>query len=62
VAIVTFILARVIVWPQALVMLVGAASGGYGGAYLAQKMNPQHVRWVIIAVGFGMAAYFFVKY
>jgi len=58
----TFILARVIVWPQALVMLVGAASGGYGGAYLAQKMNPQHVRWVIIAVGFGMAAYFFVKY
>ncbi len=62
VAAVTFVLGRVIVWPQALLMLVGAAIGGYGGAYLAQKMNPQHVRWLVIAVGFGMAAYFFYRY
>ncbi|HXQ26933.1 MAG TPA: sulfite exporter TauE/SafE family protein [Candidatus Acidoferrales bacterium] len=62
VAAVTFILARVIVWPQALLMLVGAAAGGYGGAYLAQKMNPQHVRWLVIAIGFAMSAYFFIKY
>jgi len=62
VAMVTFILARVIVWPQALVMLVGAAAGGYGGAYLAQKMNPKHVRWLVIAIGFAMSAYFFIKY
>ena len=62
VAIVTFIWARVIVWPQALLMLVGAAVGGYGGAYVAQKMNPQHVRWLVIAIGFGMSAYFFYRY
>jgi uncharacterized protein len=61
VAIVTFILARVIVWPQALVMLVGAVAGGYGGAHFAQKMNPQHVRWIIIVVGFGMSIYFFIR-
>jgi len=59
VAIVTFIWARVIVWPQALLMTAGAAAGGYGGAYVAQKMNPQHVRWLVIAIGFAMAAYFF---
>ena len=59
VAIVTFIWAHVIVWPQAALMLVGAAAGGYGGAYLAQKMNPLHVRRLVIVIGFAMAAYFF---
>ena len=62
VAIVTFIWARVIVWPQALLMLVGAVIGGYGGAHLAQRMNPQHVRWVVIGIGFAMSAYFFIRY
>lgn len=62
VAIVTFIFARVIVWPQALLMLVGSSVGGYGGAYYAQKMNPQHVRWFVILVGFGMSTYFFIRY
>jgi len=61
VALITFIWAHIVVWPQALLMLVGASVGGYGGAYLAQKMNPQHVRWVVIAVGFGMSAYFFIR-
>ena len=62
VAIVTFIVAKIIVWPQAILMLVGSLIGGYGGAYYAQKMNPKRVRWVVIAVGFGMSAYFFAKY
>jgi uncharacterized protein len=59
VAIVAFVWAGVVVWPQALLMIVGAAAGGYGGAYWAQKMNPQHVRRLVIAIGFAMAAYFF---
>jgi uncharacterized protein len=62
VAIVTFIVAKVIIWPQALLMVVGSLIGGYGGAYFAQKMNPAHVRWVVVVVGFGMATYFFIKY
>jgi len=61
VALATFIFARVIVWPQALLMLVGALAGGYGGAYAAQKMNPQHVRWLVIVIGFAMSAYFFIR-
>jgi uncharacterized membrane protein YfcA len=43
-------------------MIAGAIMGGYVGAYLAQRMNPQHVRWTVIAIGFGLSAYFFVKY
>ena len=62
VAVVTFIFARAIFWPQAMVMLVGAASGGYGGAYLAQKMDGKHVRYLIIVIGFVLSAYFFLKY
>ncbi|HTR47509.1 MAG TPA: sulfite exporter TauE/SafE family protein [Verrucomicrobiae bacterium] len=62
VAIVTFIWARAIVWPQAILMIIGAAIGGYGGAYLAQKMDPKHVRRAVILIGFGMAAYFFHRY
>jgi uncharacterized protein len=61
VALGTFILAHKVVWPQALLMLVGALIGGYGGAWVAQKMNPQHVRWLVIAIGFAMSAYFFLR-
>ncbi len=62
VALASFIWVRVILWPQALVMVVGAAAGGYGGAHFAQKMNPQHVRWLAITVGLGMSAYFFLRH
>jgi uncharacterized protein len=62
VAIVTFIWARVIVWPEAVLMLVGASAGGYAGAYYAQKANPVYVRWLVIAVGFLVSAYFFWRY
>ncbi|MFZ3200633.1 MAG: sulfite exporter TauE/SafE family protein [Candidatus Acidiferrales bacterium] len=61
VAAVTFILARVIVWPQALLMLVGAMLGGYGGAHFAQKIDPQRIRWLVIAIGFAMSLYFFIR-
>ncbi|MGA9887771.1 MAG: sulfite exporter TauE/SafE family protein, partial [Candidatus Acidiferrales bacterium] len=60
VAMVTFIVAKIIVWPQALLMLVGSLIGGYGGAHYAQKMDPLHVRWIVIVVGFAMSAYFFI--
>jgi len=61
-AVVTFIAARVVEWPQALLMLVGAVAGGYGGARVAQKLDPRFVRGFVIAVGFSMALYFLLKY
>jgi uncharacterized protein len=62
VAIAMFIWHGVIVWPMALVMTMGASLGGYGGAYLAQRMNAEYVRRVVIVVGLGMTVYFFVRY
>jgi uncharacterized membrane protein YfcA len=62
VALATFIWAHMVVWPQAVLMLVGASLGGYGGAHYAQKTDPKYIRWLVIAVGFGMSAYFFIRY
>lgn len=58
-ALLTFIFAGAIMWPQAALMIVGAAVGGYGGAWYAQKLPPRYVRWFAIATGFAMTAYFF---
>jgi uncharacterized protein len=61
VAAVTFIVTKAIVWPQALVMIVGASVGGYASAHYAQKLPPQMVRGIVLTVGVGMTIYFFVK-
>lgn len=61
VALIPFFLAHAIYWPQALLMLIGASIGGYYGAYFAQKMDPKHVRLMVIAIGTAMSVYFFAK-
>src|SRR6516165_12079115 len=61
VAAVTFIATRSIVWPQALVMIVGAGLGGYACAHYAQKLPQSLVRATIIVLGTGMTIYFFLK-
>lgn len=61
VAVVTFILARAVYWPQAGVMIAGALIGGYFGAHYAQRLPAVVVRWFVILVGSGMTVYFFVK-
>jgi len=61
-AVVTFIVAKEVVWPQAILMIVGAVAGGYGGAHFAQKLDPRWVRASVICVGTGMTIYFLWRY
>lgn len=61
IAILAFVAKGVIYWKHAAVMVVGALLGGYFGAWFAQKMKHEHVRWIVIAIGAGMSAYFFWK-
>jgi len=61
IAMIAFISASMVDWPQALVMIVGSIIGGYGGAILAQRVSGEIVRRVVITVGVGMTAYFFVR-
>jgi uncharacterized membrane protein YfcA len=61
-AVVAFIIAGAVRWPQALLMVCGAVLGGYGGAWYAQRLNPKLVRYFAIAVGTCMTVYFFMRY
>lgn len=42
-------------WAAALVMMVGAIAGGYGGAGLARRMGRRFARIVVIVIGLAMA-------
>jgi uncharacterized membrane protein YfcA len=59
-AVVTFIVAGAVLWPQCAVMIAGSLAGGWFGAHYAQKADPRKVRVVVIAVGISMSVYFFV--
>jgi uncharacterized protein len=61
IAVLIFILRHAVYWPQALVMICGAALGGYFGAHYSLRLPQIWVRWFVIAVGAGMTAYFFVR-
>src|ERR1700679_1036757 len=60
-AVVTFIVARAVLWPQCLVMIAGSLAGGWFGAHYAQRTDPQRVRAMVIGVGVAMTMYFFIK-
>jgi uncharacterized protein len=61
VASVTFVVTGAIVWPQALVMTVGAVGGGYLSAHYSQKLPPAWIRAFVIFVGSAMTIYFFMR-
>ncbi len=61
VAVITFIIAGAVAWPQAILMVVGAIIGGYGGAYFARQIDQRWVRLFVILVGFSMTLYFFLR-
>ena len=50
-----FIMSGQVEWSYALVMVVGAIAGGYGGAGLARKLGRRFVRRAVIVIGLGMA-------
>jgi uncharacterized membrane protein YfcA len=61
VAVIAFVMARVVDWPQAIVMIAGSIVGGYGGAVIAQRVSGEAIRRLVMAVGIGMTIYFFVR-
>ena len=61
IAVVVFVVSHAVYWPQALLMIVGAALGGYFGARYSLRLPPNYVRWFVIAIGTVMTTYFFVR-
>jgi len=61
VAVIAFVFAKAIVWPQAIVMIIGATVGGYLSAHYAQKLPQPWIRTFVILTGVAMTVYFFAK-
>lgn len=59
ISVIVFLLDKKIEWAYALPMALCAIVGGYVGARAALRVHPRRVRWIVIAIGFGLAAYFF---
>ena len=60
-AVVIFIAVGRIFWPHALLMGLSTVGGGYGGAWVAQRLPQAWVRHFVTAIGAVMTAYFFAR-
>ena len=59
IALVPFVWAGIIMWPQALVMACGAVLGGYFGSRIGRRVPARIMRGAVISIGTVMAIYFF---
>ena len=56
-----FILGGLIAWPQALVMMLGSAIGGYQMVKYANKVPQKWLSYFIVLLGLGFSLYYFLK-
>jgi uncharacterized membrane protein YfcA len=61
VAVVLFVFAGLVWWPQALLMLVAAVIGGYGGARIARSVDPDRLRAAVTVFNFLITAAVFYR-
>lgn len=60
VAIIPFVIAGVIAWPQTILMAVGGSLGGFLCANYARRLDPLLIRRFVIFVAVSMTLYFFI--
>jgi uncharacterized membrane protein YfcA len=60
-SVVTFALAGIVVWPQAVVMMIAATIGGYVGAKVARRMSARTVRGIVVVIGVVMTVIFWMR-
>lgn len=61
IAAVFFALGHHVVWPLVPPVAVGAVVGGYGGAWVAQRIGEARVRWMIVVIGLAIGGYMLVQ-
>jgi uncharacterized membrane protein YfcA len=59
VSVVVFMIDGRVAWEYVPTMALAAIIGGYLGAHYGRLMNRIVVRWIVVAIGFGLAAYYF---
>ncbi|WP_448206262.1 sulfite exporter TauE/SafE family protein [Azospirillum sp. sgz302134] len=60
-AVAAFCLSGAVSWTETAVMAVAAMAGGYAGAHGAKRVSRAVLKWVVVAIGAGLTAYFFLK-
>ena len=61
IAVVCFIVAGAVRWPEMLAMLVSVVVGGYAGARGARFLPPKAIRGFVLVLSAAVTAYFFVR-
>ncbi len=61
IAVIIFIIAGKVVWPQTCVILVATIAGGLIGGRYTKKLNPVKLRKRIVVFNFVITAIFFIK-
>jgi uncharacterized membrane protein YfcA len=60
-AAVFFVFSGRVVWPVALVMMVGALLGGVLGGKLAGRVKPSVLRWTVVTIGVAIAVIYLIR-
>jgi uncharacterized membrane protein YfcA len=60
ISVLVFVVEGRVAWHLALPMAAIAVLGGYLGAISALRIGPRRVRAIVIAIGFGLATYYFL--
>jgi uncharacterized protein len=56
-----FIYARMVCWPDVVIMAVGAIAGGVIGSGTARRLGRATVRRIVVVIGFGLAVSLFLR-
>jgi uncharacterized membrane protein YfcA len=61
VAVAIFVTQGLVVWPATLLMMAGAALGGFAGARIARRLPQRLFRAIVIAAGSLLTVWYFIK-
>ena len=60
-SVVTFAIAGIVFWQQAIIMMIAATIGGYFGVVVARKLSKDTIRMTIVIIGLIMTVIFGIK-
>ena len=60
-SVVTFAIAGMVFWQQAIIMMIAATIGGYFGVVVARKLSKDTIRMIIVIIGLIMTVIFGIK-
>ena len=60
-SVVTFAIAGIVFWQQAIIMMIAATIGGYFGVVVVRKLSKNTIRTIIVIIGLVMTVIFGIK-